>query len=478
MNLSLIPRLFCVLLQSLARVLFPTQPTTARVRSRKTSAGRITGRFLWTIIRYILFHWLQILFNIAHYVELVLDGTQSQIEARQLPGNSYHDKAQVLEIVAKYKLDPLVLSNHLSDFIVRHAGFADPVKILEDNLSLYDLTETKAIFVEVPVGVEVWQSTCDAFHAHAQLHHAVRVYVLPIESLHDIADKLSDPERLIFITNTARCGSTLMCRIFEETGRFVAVSEPQALNTLVAYRGTTDDPWLQKHARTAVRIICKPTRQGLTSYALKLTATSISLIPMLRKLYPTAKLLFMYRNSYPVARSLIRTWQELPMGYMGIVVGRLLPWIYNYFLNRTKFFEEVKEAGFRNLVPGYSQAVFLWANFIDYYRKYRNQGIPIGGIKYEDLVRRPEYAINKIFIFCVIPLDLVKAALVAMETDAQAHSRISIQNLRHYEIPEVSEQGLIQIEQICRFYKVPELGEECILEGTITGGDRVETVDS
>ena len=48
-----------------------------------------------------------------------------------------------------------------------------------------------------------------------------------------MAEKLGDPKgELIFLSNVARCGSTLAMQMFEATEKIVTFSEPNCLNFL------------------------------------------------------------------------------------------------------------------------------------------------------------------------------------------------------------------------------------------------------
>ena len=88
--------------------------------------------------------------------------------------------------------------------------------------------------METTPGRKVWETKYNpSFFMAAQFYAASKVVVMPIESLHYLADRLGDPKgKLIFVSNCARCGSTLLTQMFEATERFVAFGEPNCINFL------------------------------------------------------------------------------------------------------------------------------------------------------------------------------------------------------------------------------------------------------
>ena len=62
---------------------------------------------------------------------------------------------------------------------------------------------------------------------------------MPIGVFQKLAEQLGDPKgQLLFITNTARCGSTLLTQVFEESEHSIALSEPDAMNAISQFEHT------------------------------------------------------------------------------------------------------------------------------------------------------------------------------------------------------------------------------------------------
>ncbi|KAK2144513.1 hypothetical protein LSH36_749g00002 [Paralvinella palmiformis] len=399
----------------------------------------------------------------AYYL---IDGTWLAVRRSRRPEN-YECSARVLDILGRHKYDTLVNLNSISDFILLHRGFDHPGRILADEVSLYEVNDEQAVFVETPPGVEVWRGRLNSFHAIAQLENAVRVVVLPIESFYRLADEFGDPKgKLVFIMNTARCGSTLLSQIYEKTDEFLSLSEPTGINCLRRFVGHEDDASVQYHARAIIRVLCKPTH--LSNFAIKITPNSTKIVPLLKRLYPNASFVFIYRDVLPVCKSMYKIWKELPMGRLNIILCKFAPWIYLPALNFSRYYDPVlPEERFR-VIPGYGQGCLLWANVIGMYRRFRRSGIDIAAVKYEDLVQDKELAVRRLFQYNGISLTLVEPALRAFESDSQANSLISMEVLKKTKLPPFTDDMKTETNKICVHYELPKIGESCVLEGTIT----------
>ena len=98
----------------------------------------------------------------------------------------------------------------------------------------------------------------------------------------------------------------------ELSGKCVAMSEPTAMNDLPQlYKAKPDDVKTEQFARSIISILCKPVSRPSENalYLVKVTSTSVALMPLLNKLYPDAKFLFMYRNVVNVSTSVYRSMQ-------------------------------------------------------------------------------------------------------------------------------------------------------------------------
>ena len=64
---------------------------------------------------------------------------------------------------------------------------------------------------------------------------------MPNESFLRLADELGDPMgKIVILSNTGRCGSTLLTQLFEQLPKTVAISEPEVLMAFT-HEPTFDD---------------------------------------------------------------------------------------------------------------------------------------------------------------------------------------------------------------------------------------------
>jgi len=62
--------------------------------------------------------------------------------------------------------------------------------------------------------MQLWRSDYAPFLRYAQLQFCRRLIVVPLSTFHRLADVIGDPTGdLIFLFNTARCGSTLLTQV-------------------------------------------------------------------------------------------------------------------------------------------------------------------------------------------------------------------------------------------------------------------------
>jgi len=62
--------------------------------------------------------------------------------------------------------------------------------------------------------MRLWRSEYNSFIRFAQMDFCRRLIVVPLTTFHRLAELIGDPQgELIFVFNTARCGSTLLTQV-------------------------------------------------------------------------------------------------------------------------------------------------------------------------------------------------------------------------------------------------------------------------
>ena len=119
------------------------------------------------------------------------------------------------------------------DFLTWPIKTAHPNNVLQPNVSLYAITSTEAVFVETPVDMDIYKSNINPFLYISQFKHCQRVVTMPIKSLHKLANEVGSlSDDVVWLSNTARCSSTIIRQLFEEVSSTVLISENDALVNL------------------------------------------------------------------------------------------------------------------------------------------------------------------------------------------------------------------------------------------------------
>ena len=123
---------------------------------------------------------------------------------------------------------------------------------------------------------------------------------------------------------------------------------------------------------------------------------------------------------------------------------------------------------FRSLAVQVSQ----WAYALQYYRQLRDSGLPIAGIRYEDLLADPETNMRRILRHCDLPEHAAVNSLRALKVDSQLNTPLSTASLQRIAAPpECSAETRADLDAICEFYGLPPFSQRLYFApGTITAG--------
>ncbi|XP_048578166.1 uncharacterized protein LOC116612374 [Nematostella vectensis] len=166
------------------------------------------------------------------------------------------------------------------------------------------------------------------FVYRAQRRHALEVLCIPFADLDKvepvIAPRVSSVTN-VFLHNTGRCGSTLLCKALENLSTIQGISEPSLLTSIGAVgRIRTDKNTVIESLNNAVKMsyteLVKITRIGImllnnffisrapskTTICYKTTAETIFGAEILQDAIPSSKTIYLYRSCYAVNESIAR----------------------------------------------------------------------------------------------------------------------------------------------------------------------------
>ena len=454
-------------------------------------------------------------------------GIVRDVTARQRVRERHDDvttAAQVLKIWARYRFDVLLSPCSSSDFIATHERHCAPEYVLQDHVTLYAVSATEAVFVETSADVDVHSSDCNAFFRVGQFLNARRLIRMPLTSLYNLAAELllasndnsacsrsllADPaaahndatadddydedvtiaaherlllkqpfnKKLVFISMTGRCGSTLLLQLFEGTGRrrTLTLSEPDVLNSLAQlerHMTATEHDLLIK---SCVLLLCKPRAAASaeaaavhTTYVIKLVPPTIHMVPKLHRLFPTARHVFTYRQGLDVAKSSYRIAEQMPLILL-LLLSSKLP---SQHAQRMAAAMGVPRATFADIASNdVALFYYFWSFCVRAYHECRRRCVDIAAVKYEHLLANPRRCARQVFDHCAFACsDAELDDIVPRVTsrDSQMASPLSHDIVSRCASPRVSTKDIEVMNEIARQNGVPGVAETCQLDGTIT----------
>ena len=212
-------------------------------------------------VKLLVFLTLRTVCTVIQYMWWWLNGTYAKLSRVESP-ECYHESTQVLDIWFRY--------------ITTHRGFVDPDKVLRDNITLYELTPQKAVFIESPENINVYHSSVASFGKEGQFNHGQRLYVMPITSFYQLAEKVGRPQTpIILLGHTSRCGSTLLTQLMDSTDEIVSMSEPAAFEAIAfaCPNNLLSDEHLNRYIVSGISMLCKPMSRKPCAYFVKMSGS-------------------------------------------------------------------------------------------------------------------------------------------------------------------------------------------------------------
>ena len=198
----------------------------------------------------------------------------------------------------------------------RHVRYTHPESVLAPNVTLLNIDDKFAVFAVVHgPNKNVFLPTTGPFMYINQFRHCSELIRMPIESFLALAQQVGDPKgKLVILSNTGRCGSTLLTQLFDELPHTVSISEPEFLMAFT-HESTFDDETPERRAellQACIRMLCKDHRgDDIKCICIKPKAHAIGLTKEIYSLYPNSSHLYMYRHPAEYVRSLITVFKSL-----------------------------------------------------------------------------------------------------------------------------------------------------------------------
>ncbi|KAK2158626.1 hypothetical protein LSH36_166g00052 [Paralvinella palmiformis] len=371
-----------------------------------------------SFITWALFMAFNYFYNVIRRLYWRCIGVHQQLLANKKPDN-YKRSAQVKKILFKKNIEGYIKYPE-SVFLTVHEGFANPERVLQDDCSLYAITPTEAIFIQVKNRPD--ELFLHNFFSIGQFSIADKLISIPLNHFNKLAEEMEDGgAKIIFLHNQGRCGGTLVTALFKETGRCVCFNEPTCISTVCSHL-FVDHIW---HGATThrifintIRMLCKPysaLRQRVIAYVIKPLFHDV-IVEMAQEVFPEAIQFFIYRDPIEVSISMRRIGQVIKTLKLLTYLPNI-PWIMTLIgqilgLHNTEYngwtckIHPEFEFGFRSTC----YTVYYYLEALKH--------------AYED------HIIKKIFQICQFPDSFLEKAKTAMKKDSQANSPISREKVR------------------------------------------------
>lgn len=291
--------------------------------------------------------------------------------------------------------------------------------ILPYNITPYSLgyhNKKEVHFVETPADYDLQGKP---FLYNEQFRNAKRTMTVSYDDWFDWMKSQPTPEKPIFVCGIGRSGTTLMNRALHQIPHTTVYDEPDVFMQMVRLSPEERIPLIQ----------ASTTSFNQHGYRLVLKQRSFVLYMMdsILDAYPDAKILYMYRNTFDWIVSNMRLILRTPW-HAGIV-HEVIRMIFKWYL------PALNPAEFRPLQMVEAGAL-LWLKFNQRYTDLIDQGYPILGIRYEDLVDEPESVMAQVFDYCELPQSDVRTTLEAFNSNSQSGTIFSRKYLADVELNE------------------------------------------
>ena len=378
----------------------------------------------------------------------------------------YEKSAQISRVLWRRKCFMMDITSS-RDFLTTVGSNIHPDYVLKPSVSLYAITKDEAVFVETPDEIKLFRSDIHPFLYVAQFQYCQRVITMPIRSFHKLANDIgSSTAPVIWLSNTGRCGSTIIGQLFESVQGTILMSENDSLTNL-AYmkeKGKVSGKEYEEIFSSIVRVLCKP-RANINRVCIKCRSCGMVHMKFISKLFPHIKQMFLYRNVRPTVSSFLGlTVSETALAWWRYfadneLIVRFFPFLRNYLhsyftLNDSDF---MKASSDINTVEMFTS---MWAKFILQAQNVKSHYKNILPVKYEDLISHPQKTCERIFEAVGIENAEVKTALKVLKSDSQRGSVLSKSSIGGHPRRSISSVDKLKADCILSKHQLPLMGED------------------
>ncbi len=335
------------------------------------------------------------------------------------------------KILLKCRQFPLACPDSKS-FLLLHQSHDHPSCLRDDSVSLIGFDKKRILFCVSDVNV--YDSKYGPFVYSTQYEQIKEVLTVPIEYLHQLADFLGEPKSiLVLLSNTGRCGSTILTQMLEACPGIAAMSEADFLSNIDYWCNQKDPSILpdqlkdiEQVLRSLIKIQCKDFQDKAISHIImKPRSQSIIFASMMHKIAPQIKHVYMWREFEPHFRSMrsmresISSWafkMFVANFFRKMLLKSLLPHEF-----RTEKLQEFLKQVCANCDNFETHAAMCALQFLSYLKQ--KTSVPFHVVKYETLLADPVKVFKDLATHIDISDYQMDKVLEAMKEDSQGKSQ-------------------------------------------------------
>ncbi len=328
-------------------------------------------------------------------------------------------------------IDPNTTWTSLDTYALRHVSYEDPVAaVLEDDrVSLMGLTTEKAYFAVVPRGTDVYDIR-GTFVTRVQFANARELITMSLPNFVKLSKELDGKSKakILLLSNTSRCGSTLLTAMLEGLDHTVCMSEPDFL-THISILGNSLSVPVEHVLRAGFVLQCKPLcERTVELFVVKTRGFSVGLVPSVAKACPHVRHAYQFRNPRGTIMS--------NCGLLSVSRWKsVLPAMADHMTvdgsNHVSDIHDLTEKVLENLTPVGLNSAFWALNVLCFKESRDLLKIDVLPVSYEELLKDPEELIRKLVAHCGHQHSgSMDKCLEAMSRDSQENSVLSQEKLK------------------------------------------------
>lgn len=356
--------------------------------------------------------------------------------------------SETFSILGRRRFDPMSVSR-VTDFRLRPASAADP--LLRWTPYCFDVATQKTALVGCAADVDL---AAAPFYYQAQYQHARQLKLVDAAELqHLAAAQALQPTTPVMIYSTGRAGTTLVSKMFARLPSCVSLSEPDFHTSLLEVglpqaTGIDLTPPAPGLLLAANQLYFQPRDSRATHLVLKFRGMGIELAATLRLAQPNVVEFFLYRDAEAYVVSSMRAFSYFGSHLWAIrwahglyftrpILERALSTNYDVMCRFFPLCVEYTPAEMCRLGP-VGMLTISWLSMMQ-----RAEALALPSLRYENMMRDPHAALERLLVRCGIDGRDIDVALGALEKDSQAGSVVARKKTSRYELSE-RDRGIIR----------------------------------